>query len=113
TVPGIAEPRQAGSAEQITVPLPTNGATIEDADTAIQKGRREVRTARAAKDDDKKIASQRKAREFFDAARAIYQAEHDRHKAEYDKFDKFIPRSDKARFEAREEAYLLYIQAQL
>jgi len=107
-----AEPRDANQVEQDAVPLRTNAATTEDAQIAIQRGRLELLTARLANSDEK-IASQRKAREFFAAAREIYQADHDRNKADYDKFDKFIPRSDKARYDAREQAYLLYIQAQL
>jgi hypothetical protein len=113
TMLGGAEPRNARTVEQDLALSRTDTATTEDADFAIQKGRRELQTARSAEDADKKVASQRKAREFFAAAREIYQGEHDRHKAAYDKFDKFIPRSDKARYDAREQAYLLYIQAQL
>jgi hypothetical protein len=113
TALGGTESRDAKNVEQDAVPLRTGVATIGDAQIAIQKGRLELLTARLAKSDDEKIASQRKAREFFAAAREIYQADYGHNKAAYDKFDKFIPRSEKARYDARERVYLLYIQAQL
>jgi hypothetical protein len=113
TMLGGAGARNARTVEQDAAPPRTEAATTEDAHVAVEKGRLELLKARLAKDDDEKIGLQRKARDYFSAAREIFQADHDLHKAAYDKFDKFIPRSDTARFDAREQAYLLYIQAQL
>jgi tetratricopeptide (TPR) repeat protein len=61
----------------------------------------------------KKAELQSTARDLFSQAGMIFQAEHDRQKAAYDKFDKFIPKGEKAKYEAREQAYVLFIQAQL
>src|SRR4029077_3049929 len=56
---------------------------------------------------------QKKARALFAEARQVFQAAHDRYKEAYDQFDKFIDKKDKAKHDARELAYLNYIQAQL
>jgi hypothetical protein len=110
---GAVEPRNAKTVEPKAIPAGAEQAKSEDAHIAIEKGRVELLRTRLAENDDDKIALQRKAREYFGAAREIFQADHDRHKATYDRFDKFIPRSEKARYDAREEAFLLYVQAQL
>ena len=56
---------------------------------------------------------QKKARAYFAEARKVFQAAHDRYKEAYDKFDKFIAKEEKEKYDAREEAYRHYIQAQL
>lgn len=85
-----------------------------DAANALSgKGRAELVRVRSASDSAEKEALQKKARGFFAEAREIYQAVHDRCKKAYEKFDKFIPKTSKAQYEARETAYRNYIQAQL
>src|SRR5262249_35073145 len=56
---------------------------------------------------------QKRARAYFAEARQVRQAAHDQYKAAYDKFDKSIPPTEKARYAARESAFLNYLQAQL
>jgi len=55
----------------------------------------------------------KQARAQLAEARGLLQADHDRHRKSYEAFDKFIDKSDKARYDARELAYREYIQAQL
>lgn len=88
-------------------------ANSELAQVYIGKGRVEAQQARAAHDPQKKTAAQKKARDYFNEARKVLQAAHDRYKTEYEKHDKSIPKTDKARYEARERVYLSYLQAQL
>lgn len=83
------------------------------ANARIGKGRAELIRSRSASDPAEKEQLQKKARGFFIEAREIFQADHDRHKKAYEKFDKFIPKTAKEQYEAREAAYRNYIQAQL
>ncbi len=85
----------------------------DEAIAAVEKGRRELQKAKSAEDPVEKAEHQKKAREFFEEGRRRFQASHDSLKAAYEKFDKFIPKEDVARYEARERAYGLYVQAQL
>lgn len=88
-------------------------AAVERANILASKGRAEVSKSRLPDNLARKAEFQSAARDLFFQARTIFQAEHDRQKAAYDRFDKFIPDSEKARREAREEVYVLYIHAQL
>lgn len=83
-----------------------------NADEIVARGRTELLRASAANDPAEKEALQKKAREFLAEAREIYQADHDQFKKSYEKFDKFIPKTAKEQYEARETAYRNYIQAQ-
>jgi cellulose synthase operon protein C len=88
-------------------------ANSELAQVFVGKGKVEVLQSRSPGNAGQKAEFQRKARAYFAEARQVFQAAHDRFKAEYEKFDKFIPRTDKARYEARELAYVNWIQTQL
>lgn len=85
----------------------------EDAQALVTQGKLAVRDARATDDVERKSRLQKQARGSFGMAREIYEADRDRFKAEYDRFDKFIPKTDRARYEAREAAFSQYVQAQL
>ncbi|MGQ0637440.1 MAG: hypothetical protein ACT4QC_22775 [Planctomycetaceae bacterium] len=88
-------------------------ANVELAEVYIGKGRAAVQQARAQANAGRKGELQKQARDFFAEARKVLQPAHDRYKAEYEKHDKHIPQTDKDRYEAREQAYLNYIQLQL
>jgi hypothetical protein len=85
----------------------------DEAVVAVENGRRELQKAKSAEDPVEKGKHLRKAREFFEEGRRRFRASHDSLKAAYEKFDKFIPKEDAPRYEARERAYGLYVQAQL
>lgn len=88
-------------------------ANTELAQVYVGKGKVEVLQSRSPNNAGQKAEFQKKARQQFAEARKVFQAAHDKYKAEYDKFDKFIPKDQKAKYEAREKAFLNYIQAQL
>jgi hypothetical protein len=89
-------------------------ANTELANVIVGKGRVEVLKSKSPSNAGSKADSQKKARGYFAEARKVFQAAHDRYKEAYDKFDKYYdPVKQKAKHEAREVAYLNYIQAQL
>lgn len=88
-------------------------ANSELAQVYVGKGKVEVLQSRSPGNAGQKGALQKKARDYFAEARKVFQAAHDRFQAEYEKFDKFIPKTERARYEAREQAYVNWIQAQL
>lgn len=77
-----------------------------------EKGKVEAQQSKSPGNASQKAAFQKKARAYFADARKVFQEAHDRFKAEHDKFDPFIPKTDKARYEAREQAYANWVQAQ-
>src|ERR1700693_5251172 len=77
----------------------------DEANTLIAKGKAEAREAQRPETAAERDALQTQAREDFGAAREICQADHDRYKKVYDKFDKFIPKDQTAKYEARELAF--------
>lgn len=106
-----------GYLEQFLKASPTHPqagrANTELANVIVGKGKVEVMQSKAPGNVGQKGDFQKKARVHFAEARKVFQAAHDRYKEAYDKFDKFIPASEKAKHEAREVAYVNYIQAQL
>jgi hypothetical protein len=88
-------------------------ANTELANVIVGKGKVEVLQAKSPSNSGQKGEHQKKARAYFDEAKKVFQAAHDRYKEAYDKFDKFIPKDQKDKYAAREEAYRHFIQAQL
>jgi hypothetical protein len=88
-------------------------ANTELANVIVGKGKVEVMQSKAPGNSGQKADFQKKARAHFAEARKVFQAAHDRYKEAYEKFDKFIDKTQKGKYEAREEAYRNYIQAQL
>lgn len=89
-------------------------ANTELANVIVSRGRVEVLQSRSPGNLAQKGDFQKRARAHFAEARKVFEAAHERYKEAYDKFDKFIDKTkDKAKFEAREQAYRNYIQAQL
>lgn len=88
-------------------------ANAELAKVYIGKGKVAVQQSQAQQSNERKAEFQKQARAFFGDARKVLQDAHDRYKAEYEKHDKSIPKTDKARYEARERPYVNYQQAQL
>src|SRR4029077_12579955 len=88
-------------------------ANTELANVIVSKGKVEVLQSRSPANAGQKGEIQKRARAQFAEARKVFQAAYDRYKESYDKFDKFIPKTEKARYEARELAYRNFIQAQL
>ncbi|MSR60269.1 MAG: hypothetical protein EXS05_21955 [Planctomycetaceae bacterium] len=87
-------------------------ASTELAKVYEGKGRVDALQSRSPGNAGQKAQFQQKARSHFAEARQVYQAAQARFKSEYDKFDKFIPPSDKARHKAREQAYVNWINAE-
>jgi hypothetical protein len=88
-------------------------ANSELAQVYVGKGKVEVLQSKSPNNAAQKADFQKKARGYFAEARQMFQAAHDRFQTEYEKFDKFIPKTDKARHDAREQAYVRWIQTQL
>lgn len=88
-------------------------ANSELAQVLVGKGRVEVLQSRSPNNAGQKGELQKKARDYFSQARKVFQAAHDQYKAEYEKYPKFIQKTDKTQYEARERAMVNYIQAQL
>lgn len=103
--------------EQFLKASPTHAnageANTELANVIVSKGKVEVLQSRSPANAGQKAEFQKRARAQFAEARKVFQAAYDRYKEAYDKFDKFIPKTEKARYEARELAYRNFIQAQL
>ncbi|MFN0054632.1 MAG: hypothetical protein ACKV0T_20870 [Planctomycetales bacterium] len=88
-------------------------ANTELAQVYLGKGRMFTLQSRSTGKGAQKEDLQKQARAQFVEAGKVYQAAHDRFREEYEKYDKFIPKTEKARYEARESAYVNWIQAQL
>jgi len=88
-------------------------ANTELANVIVGKGKVEVMQSKSPGNVAQKGEFQKKARVYFAEARQVFQAAHDRYKEAYDKENKFIDKKEKARYDAREEKYRHYIQAQL
>jgi hypothetical protein len=103
--------------EQFTKATPNHPkaaqANTDRANILLGKARVEVQQARSPANAGTKAQYQAKARDFVAKARVILQAAHDQHKTAYDKFPSFIPQTDKEQYEARREAEIKYIKAQL
>lgn len=87
-------------------------ANTEVAQVFTGKAQALVLQANSPNNSGRRAELQQQARGFLGEARKVFQAAHDRYQAEYDKYDKFIPESDKARYSAREKAFVNYAQAQ-
>src|SRR5579872_575012 len=88
-------------------------ANTELANVIVGKGKIEVQNSKSPGNVAQKAELQKKARRYFAQARQVYQAAHDRYKEEVGKFEKYIPNTEKAKYEAREAARVRYINAQL
>ncbi len=88
-------------------------ANTELANVIVSKGKVEVLQSKSPGNAAQKGMFQKNARAYFAEARKVFQAANDRYKEAYDKFDKSIPKEQKAKFDARETAFVNYIQAQL
>ena len=107
--PVRSDESQAGAATAPSGVTRTNDEAIG----AAEKARAELQKAKSDEDPDEKAGHQKKARDFFEEARRKFRAAHDNLKAAYEKFDKFIPKENAVEYDAREQAYRMYIQAQL
>jgi cellulose synthase operon protein C len=88
-------------------------ANSELAQVLVGKGRVEVLQSRSPNNAGQKSQFQKAARDYFAQARKVFQTANDQYKAEYDKFPKFIQKTDKAQYDARETAMVNLMQAQL
>jgi len=87
-------------------------ANSEAAEVLTGKAKALVLQANSPNNAGRKAELLGQARELLTQATRVFQAAFDRYKAEYDKFDKFIPATDKARYNARERVFLNYVKAQ-
>lgn len=107
-----------GFLDQFTRESPTHPkageANSERARILLGQARVEVWQSRSPGNKENRGEFQAKARELVLKARAIFQQAHDQHKAAWEKFPKFINRTENPQlFEARSQAETKYILAQL
>jgi tetratricopeptide (TPR) repeat protein len=89
-------------------------ANTERARILLGRARVEVWQSRSPGNRDNRITFQDTARKLVAEARAIFQAAHDGHKANWEGFPKYIDRVEKRQlFEQRRQAEIRYIMAQL
>ena len=89
-------------------------ANTERARILLGRARVEVWQSRSPGNKDNRITFQDAARKLVAEARAIFQAAHDGHKANWEGFPKYIDRVEKRQlFEERRQAEIRYIMAQL
>src|SRR5205814_614012 len=88
-------------------------ANTELANVIVGKGKVEVMQSKSPANVAQKGEFQKKARAHFAEARQVFQVAHDRYKEALSKFDPHIAKTEKSKHEARENAYVNYIQAQL
>lgn len=89
-------------------------ANTERAKILLGKARVDVWQSRSPANETMKAAFQAGARGFVVKARAIFQTAHDQHKATWEKFPKFIDKTDDPeQYELRQGAETKYILAQL
>jgi len=88
-------------------------AETERGSILLNKARVEIWQINSPSEAANKAIHQKEARALISQARKIFQAAHDKHKAAYSKFPKFIPDTEKAQKEARQDAEINYIRAQL
>ena len=79
----------------------------------LNKARVEIWKINSPSEAVNKATHQKEARSLIAQARKIFQVAHDKHKATYSKFPKFIPDTEREQKEARQQAEISYIRAQL
>ncbi|MBS0261437.1 MAG: DUF4366 domain-containing protein [Planctomycetes bacterium] len=90
----------------------SGAANAELAQIVVLKGDVELQQSRAPGNAAQKAAMQKRARAYYNDAKAVWQAAYDGYKEAHGKFDKFIPQNDKRR-DAREEVFNKMVHAQL
>lgn len=89
-------------------------AETERGNILLNKGRVQIWQSKSPANKANRQPLQEEARRFIGQARDIFQAAHDKHKANYEKFPSFIDESaDPALYEQRAQAEIRFIRAQL
>jgi predicted negative regulator of RcsB-dependent stress response len=88
-------------------------ASTELGNVWIAKARAEAGLGRLPDNAAQAAEFQGRAREYLDRGRKIFQEAHDQYKKAFEKFAVFIPQTEKAKIDAREQALIHYIQSQL
>lgn len=79
----------------------------------IARARAEAALARLPDNAAQAADFTQRSREYLDKGRKIFKDANDQFKKDFEKFPVYIPQTDKAKIDAREQALIHYIQAQL
>ena len=88
-------------------------ANTERGRILMEKARVEIWDADDPANEGNRDAFRKRARDYVQKARQIFQAAHDQHKATWEKFPVYIPEDEKQLRADRAQAEALYMQAQL